>query len=197
MLELNSDLWSYLKTARSNPRSDGDDQIFWPGAKTIRHGLYRFGNDAQGRASPAGMNGGDSAMGGVGHQDRQAIGGTDRQCDPRMVSDESVAFRKAAGMLRGHNYIGVYLANRGQVSCVRPTGAGASAEAMFQPRQAVERRRVVDIAAVEGEQSLVYLLCTWGRVADSRNLSTVATSSLGCTGFARKPCIPCWWHRFR
>jgi len=157
LLELNCDLWSDLKTARSNPGSDGYNQIFWPGAKTIRHGLYRFGNDAQGRASPAGMNGGDSAMGRVGHEDRQAIGGTDRECDPWMVSDESIAFRKAAGMLRGHDFIRVYLANAGQVSCVRPTGAGAGAEAMFQPRQVVERRCAVDVAAVKGKQSLVYL----------------------------------------
>ncbi len=49
----------------------------------------------------------------VGHEDRQTIGGADRERNPRTVGDKSVAFRKATRVFSDHDYVRVYLANAG------------------------------------------------------------------------------------
>lgn len=102
------------------------------------------------------MNGRDRPILTVRHEDRQTIGGADRERNPRTVGDESVAFCKATGVLRNNDYVRVYLANTGEIAGVRPSGTDPSAEAMLQPRQIVERLRVVNIPAVERKQPSVY-----------------------------------------
>ncbi len=153
MLELDSDLRPNLKTTNTNSRPDGDDKIFRPRAKSICHGLYRFGDDTQYNTSPSGMNRGDGAVAGVGHQNRQTVRGADRERDPRPVGDESVAFRQTSGVLRGYDYIRVNLTNRGKVRGIRPPGTDPGAKAMLQPGLLVKLRGVENVAVVERKHS--------------------------------------------
>ena len=99
------------------------------------------------------MNSGNGVFAGVGHKDGQTIRGPDRERNPRTVGDESVAFRQTSGMLRDHDYIRVYLTDRGKVRGIRPPGTGAGTEAVLQPGLLVQLRRAEDVAAVERKHS--------------------------------------------
>ena len=59
------------------------------------------------------MNGRDCTIFGICHQDRQAVGGSDRERKPRDIGDQSVPLAEIAGVPRNDHAVRMNLTNGG------------------------------------------------------------------------------------
>lgn len=144
-----SDFRADLIATFSDTRSNGDMQILRAGGEPALHFGYGAGGDLPRRASPAGMNGGDGAMHGIDHEQRNAIRCFDPYEATRGVLQKSVAITQEAGAAARDYYgIGVNLVQGGKIAATAETRRPASAEAVHQPLEGLERPYPVDVLRV-------------------------------------------------
>ncbi len=85
-----SDLRSDLETALAYSGANRRSQIFWMAAEFQLHGLDAALDNALQGTAPSRMEGGDCVIFRVRYEDRQAIGGLDRQNGTGIAGKETV-----------------------------------------------------------------------------------------------------------
>ena len=95
--ELAADLRADLKAAGADSRPDRYQQILWAGSKLASHCGNRLWRYFRHCTPPTGMDGSHRPVAQIGHQDREAVGGTNRQRDTWLVRDHRIAFAEHTG----------------------------------------------------------------------------------------------------
>ena len=88
--ELRGYVGANLVATRADTGSDGCAQVRGISAEFCGHCLNRLVDDASGRTSPSGVNGGYRAANRIREEDRDAVGGLYADGDSRGVLDEGV-----------------------------------------------------------------------------------------------------------
>jgi hypothetical protein len=152
-LELSRDLRTYFEAARTDSRSNGDDQILRFAVEALTHGLYRFRRDLRYYAAPPGMNRRYCPSSRIGDQNGETIGGPDRKADARQIRDQGVALALKPWGFHDQNAVRVNLLGGSQLSADRPSSTQPSPKPVLDPCQVFECLRSKNVIAAAPEQS--------------------------------------------
>jgi len=154
--KLHSDFGTHLEAASADPWPDRDQQFLGPAPELAPQRLEGLGNNVQDRTAPTGVDGGHGLISRVGDQNRQAIGGANRQLNARLVGDEGVALAGGPRLPCDEDLVGVKLTRRRQPFDTWPAGSEPRAEAVGEPGQLLQLGRPVHTVRVEAKQIQLY-----------------------------------------
>ena len=90
-LEFRFDLLAHFIAALLNPRSDGGNNIFRPGAVFAPHHAKPFLRNAGYRSTPAGVKCSNGFVFRIGNQDGKAVGGENAKSNSGNIGDHAIA----------------------------------------------------------------------------------------------------------
>ena len=90
-MELNSDLGTNFKAARTDARSNSHDQVLGFATELVCHRFHSLGCDFTDYATPPGMDSRHGAIPRVGDEDRKTVGGPDGEANAGQVRHQRVA----------------------------------------------------------------------------------------------------------
>ena len=149
---MNGDFGAYLKAAETDPRADGNQELFGSGVELACHGFHSLGRDFANNSAPSCVNSGNGSISGVGDQDRQAIGSSDGEPDPRLIANQRIAFSLRSARLDAQHMVGMHLPGGSQPVLAWPSIAKARAETVLEPVQVRQRIRSKHAIAATPEQ---------------------------------------------
>jgi hypothetical protein len=161
-LELGRHLWSHLETAGADSRSNRDQQILRLGAEPLCQRFHNSGRYFRHYTPPTGVDRSNHAVSGIGHQDGEAIGGSNRQTDPWLIRNECVPFALRSARFDHQDVVGMHLRGGSQpvtsrpsfsrTSFRRPSIAQAGPKTVPEPGQAIQGLGPVNVIAVKAKQ---------------------------------------------
>ncbi len=96
----------------------------------LTHCLHGFGPNFQNGTSPARVNGGYGSVSKIRHQDRQTVGSSDAQQNPRFIRNQGIALPDQATI--GREYIrGMHLLKSSHRHVGGPSLRGAGTESVL------------------------------------------------------------------
>ncbi len=152
-LELSRHFGTHFETASTNSGTDRNHQILRLAVEVQTHSVDGFRRDLGHHPAPSGVNRGNCSISRIGDQDRETIGGSNRQADAGAIGNQRIALALRPRRLHHQNAVGVNLFGSCQFTGGRPRWAEAGPKTVPQPRQTVERFRAKNLVAATLEQS--------------------------------------------
>jgi hypothetical protein len=150
--KLDGHLRPNLKAASSDSGSDRDHEVLRPGSEFARQCLHCVRHNVRNSTAPTGVHRGHNPISAIGHQNRQAICGSNRQLNPGLIGNQGIAIAYDARMPCNENVVGVDLPRRRQPFGGRPSGGKTCTKAVAEPSEPVEFSRPVDTVRVKAKQ---------------------------------------------
>ena len=151
--KLDGDLRPNLKAASSDSGSDRNHEVLRPASKFERQCLHCLRDNVRNSAAPTGVHRGHNPISAIGHQNREAIRGSNRQLNPGLIGNQGIAIAYDARMPCNENVVGVDLPRGRQPFSGRPSGGKTCTKAVAEPGEPVEFPRPVDTVRVKAKQA--------------------------------------------
>jgi hypothetical protein len=111
-LELRRYLGTDFETAPTDAGANRNHQIFGLAVEAVTHLVDCFRRDFRNYAAPTCVNRRYCPVLGIGDQNRQTIGGSDRQADARQIRNHCIALALWARRFHQQNAVGMDLLHR-------------------------------------------------------------------------------------